>query len=661
MSPPGGGFGTPGMPGAPTSPGNPLGGPGSRLPDSPDGEPTPVDPTSWSVWWQFNRHPYLEVDRFLAGLDTHSGSNSCLDENTIKRQVLPFVENILRKGADFKIMRNGLLAVARMNRAGLETKLPLSEYVGFYLRDQYPELQEAGLLALGVNGDVKDLDTLDSLLRDNEAGRKLMDGRPVPVRLRSYAAYSMGLIAERNESEEVRRKVVHSLYFALGNERTATREVQVACVLAAGLAPMGHGGNDPEKLAIHRMEGDRHMCGGVQMRYLLDILRDKELDSWMRAHAAPAIGRLGLAAPDDFKVAAIEEFEKIIDAKSDEEEAVRHGAILGLGLVADGDDDELDVRARKALEKAMKRADPLGQRRALIGLARAGSRVGGDDEAKGLADAQAKLLRELSRGRGEDKAWASLALAVLGHGRLENRRAVPEDVRMALRRTVSRAKSADVQAASSLALAVLRDPESGDVLEKLFKKADDSSVRANAALGLGVIGARDKKAALREAFEDEDVETPEYCDLAIGLRLLGDRKVIDGLVERLKEAGENLAVAKKEMLLPEEERAKRAKEREKAKEDELLSVEEYELEQRLLVATLGRLEDPSALPHLMAILTDETGDDAVRGQAMAAVGGMCDSEPITWFEPFATDVNYSVLTWGLTSPSGDGTGIFEMF
>lgn len=124
-------------------------------------------------------------------MDTHSGSNSCLDENTIKRQVLPFVENILRKGADFKIMRNGLLAVARMNRAGLETKLPLSEYVGFYLRDQYPELQEAGLLALGVNGDVKDLDTLDSLLRDNEAGRKLMDGRPVPVRLRSYAAYSM--------------------------------------------------------------------------------------------------------------------------------------------------------------------------------------------------------------------------------------------------------------------------------------------------------------------------------------------------------------------------------------------------------------------------------------------------------------------------------------
>ncbi|MEX1026224.1 MAG: hypothetical protein WD226_14210 [Planctomycetota bacterium] len=642
----------------PTSPGGLGLGPKGPQPDSPEGGPPALDPTSWQIWWQFNRHPYLQVDRYLAGLETHSGSNCCLDERTIERQVLPFVEKILRQGADFRIMRNSVLALARMHRGGQASKVSLSQYVGYYLKDRYPELQEAGVLALGVAGDPAHLDTLDELLRDGEAGRKHMDGRPVPIRLRAYAAYAMGLIAERNPDEIVRQQVVHSLYHALGNERTATREVQVACVLAAGLAPMGHCGNDPEKLERHRMEGDRHMCGGVQLKYLLDVLRDDELDPWMRAHAAPAVGRLGLEAPDDFKVAAIEVFEQLLDPKSDEDEAVVHGAILGLGLVADGDDDELDVRARAALERAVKRSDPMGQRLALIGLGRAAARSG-LRESDVLAEAQKRLLRELSRGRGDIKAWSALSLAVLGHTRLEGRQSVSEDVLSALRTTAARAKDLEVASAASLALGILRDIEAPDALERIFERAEDPGLRASVSLALGVIGNRDKAAVLRAAFDDEDAELSEKLDLSLALRLLGDRSVTQSLIELLGEKRADLAEAEDAVKLSDEAKQERSKRLAKADEDEL-SVEELEYETQAIVAYLGRLEDPSALPPLMALLKDDSIDDALRAEAIAAVGSMCDPEPVTWFEPFSTDVNYSVLTWALASPYGDGTGIFEM-
>ena len=631
-------------------------GPKGPTPDSPGG--TEVDPTSWQTWWQFNRHPYLAVDRFLAGLETHSGSNCCLDDQTIKRQILPYVEKILREGADFRIMRNAVLSLARMQRGGHGSKVSIGQYVGYYLKDRYPELQEAGVLALGVTGDPKHLDTLDELLRDGEKGRAHMDGRPVPIRLRAYAAYAMGLIAERNEDELVRQQVVHSLYHALGNERTATREVQVACVLAAGLAPMGHCGNDPEKLERHRMEGDRHMCGGVQMKYLLDVLRDTELDPWMRAHAAPAVGRLGLEAPDDFKVAAIEEFENILASK-DEEEPVLHGAIIGLGLVADGDEDPLDVRAREALSKALKRSDPMGQRLAMIGLGRVSARTHGAEESEALSAGRDRLLRELSRGRGDMKAWSALALAVLGHTRLEDRKAVSDDVLAALRKTASKAKDDHVTAASALALGVLRDPESADVLHKIFEKSDDAGVRSCASLALGVIGDRDRVDTLREVFDEEETELEEKLDLAIALRLLGDRSATQGLIELLAETREELEEAERVSKLSDDEKEEIAKAKAKKGEEDK-TVEELEFDVQSIVAYLGRLEDPSALPHLMSMLKDDSIDDALRAESIAAVGSMCDPEPVTWFEPFSTDVNYSVLTWALASPYGDGTGIFEM-
>jgi HEAT repeat protein len=632
MSPGGGPGGIPGgLPGGPTTPGGGglwgPNGPFGGAPTTPGGGAPEVLPTDWNRWWTFNRDNYLEIGALLAGRETGSGNGGGrigLSHRRIESEIYPAIEKVLQEGGDLSLMRECLFALGRIAPELQGPGGGLRHYAEQFLKQPYPDLQEAAIVALGIQGLPESLPLIRSILDNTEEGRKITASESVPPRLRAFAAYSLGLLGGEGAAEDLRLEVIHSLLDSLGNQRTATREIQVACVLAAGQVHLEFCDTDPERLARHKMEGDRHLCGGIQLRYLLDIFRDEELDPWVRAHVAPSIGRLGHGAPEQFRTAVLEELGRSIGKRSDVEEAVQQGCVIGLGLFADGDEDDLDVAARSALVVATRSADPLSRRLAMISLACAAGQPGeGANRGRGLEEARSLLLKQLVRGRGDCKAWAALALGVLGHRRMEAHEVVSEELGGALRRSLSRAKSPQDAAALVLGIGILRDEASRDQVLKSFEKLKDPAFRACAALTLGLTSARGALPAVREVFleEGEDLDSLPL-DVALGLRLLGDEEVTGEFIERLSCAETP------------EERAEVAR-------------------------FLGALDDPLATGALLAVALDSEEDAPVRSAAVKSLGDMCDSRSIPWSTAYATDLQYELLTWTLVSPFGDGTGLLE--
>ncbi len=110
---------------------------------------------------------------------------------------------------------------------------------------------------------------------------------------------------------------------------------------------------------------------------------------------------------------------------------------------------------------------------------------------------------------------------------------------------------------------------------------------------------------------------------AIALRLMGDTSTTTALLERLGTA------------------------------------EELE-EKATIVSTLGILHDPRAVPAVSSILGDEEEDDELRGVAAFALAELADRSAESWSEPLSADLTYSILSWTLESPFGDGSGVLDM-
>ncbi|MCZ6596959.1 MAG: hypothetical protein O7B99_04915, partial [Planctomycetota bacterium] len=275
------------------------------------------DPARWQMWWYFNRDRYLQLGRFLAGLNTSSGggaTSALPSQSQVENQIMPALERILRSGGKVEVMRGAMLSIAEIEAEYGPMGLGLDHYALHFLKNGAPENQESALVALGIRGDAKSVELLRGILLNDETGRAAMGGS-VGVRNRAYAAYSMGLIGAKTKDEATRLRIVDTLLIAIGADYSTTRETQVACALSVGLVPLPFCGDDPERLARHVEEGDLHLCGGVQLNYLLDVFQDPELDVWLRSHTAPAMGRLAAQAPNEYKQTVSEAFFAVLEPR----------------------------------------------------------------------------------------------------------------------------------------------------------------------------------------------------------------------------------------------------------------------------------------------------------------------------------------------------------
>ena len=192
-----------------------------------------------------------------------------------------------------------------------------------------------------------------------------------------------------------------------------------------------------------------------------------------------------------------------------------------------------------------------------------------------------------------------------------------------LRNSLKRTKDDDLATSLCISLGMLRDQESVELFTQRFVGSNSDEVRGAAALGLGLLEARDSVPSLQKALLRDEENVGVVRQVAIALRLMGDTTTTTALLERLGKAEETSDKA-------------------------------------TIVSTLGILHDPRAVSAVASILGDEDADDELRGVAAFALAELADKSAQSWSEPLSADLTYSMLAWTLESPFGDGSGVLDM-
>ena len=654
---PGGGSG-PGGPSGPRGPGpgapggaspGPASGPAGPSPFTPRIPPPSLLPSTgasdeplgladWRIWWSYNHDALLDPRARLQGLVSSSGENPLVaGRRRLQEALLPVLVDKLGSGGKESVMRQCLIALARLTRVE-NLSVPLERWIEVYLSFDSPNLKEAALLALGIGGEAEAIEPLRHVLMDDEAGRVLLRSNgTISFRLRSFAAYSLGLLGNRSSSEDERRRIVHALLFALGHDGAIERELRIACALALGRVPIQPCRSEAEGQDPARQIEELHLCGGVQSEFLMAVARDKTLDPWFRGHAAAALGRLaheagaGLpAAGDHPAVASRADIVRTLVGLAREsrgEPAVLHGCLLALGSTVDADADEVDVDARQLLLEATKRDAPTAQRFALLALAAALGRPGdGIEPDTAWKGGSELLLREFLRAKSAGSPWYALALAVTGQARTRLAEVVPTTFTYGLRTRLGQTKELDEAAALALALAVLRpsEPTFGAALLKAFERFPEPAFRANGAIALGFLGVRSAIPALEKALDEAGDSSPAVLSASLGLRLLGDPDIVPDFVKRITDAkGE----------------AERAA--------------------RVYVHALAFLQDPAGVEPLFALVSDESRDEDLRCAVVWCLGALANPHAPDWTAGYANGLDYHFLSWTLRSPLQDGRGLLD--
>ena len=633
----------------PTGPSPGLAGPTTPAGPVAPRAPTPLPPMTpgkdevppyalWQVWWSYNDDALLDLrGRLQAAATSSEGNRVVAARRELQQQLGPALGRILDSGDKESVMRQVLIALARLERVPGVDVGALERLRLFHLGRNSPNLQEAALVSFGVAGDGAATDLLRHVLADDAEGRKLVGSETaIAARSRAFAAYSLGLVGSHADSEPARRPIVHALLHALGLESGVEREVRVACALGLGLVPISNCTTREESQdPAHQIE-ELHLCGGAQCEYLLGIASDAHLDPWFRGHAAASLGKLavhagaGFPATDDHPASLAR--DELVRALCDLTEGARgltpvlEGGLIGLAFVVDGDGDEVDVRARELLKECTSRDEPMSQRLALLALATALGRPGtGKEPDAGWKAGQTFLLREFGRARGERLAWTALALAVAGHGRIASGVEYPGGLVDALRVQLGEVREDDVAAACALALAVLRSEDASvdSALLKAFDRHTGAAFRAKGAIALGFLGVSDAQKRLETMLDDPAATLEQTLGASVGLRLLGDPDVVPDLVKRLA--------------------------RKDAKVEDALAI----------VHTLALLQDPAAGKLLLPLVADVERDENVRAAMVWCLGSISEPDSPDWTAVYANGLAYNYLPRTLRSPLSDGRGLLD--
>jgi HEAT repeat protein len=268
------------------------------------------------------------------------------------------------------------------------------------------------------------------------------------------------------------------------------------------------------------------------------LFTDRTVDPVTRAHLGVALAKHGVQ----------DAVADLLQALGDPARIVRSSAAIGLGIIGDPGDRDVVTALRQV---ASRPSDPGTRNFALISLGRLAS-----------GEAVAFLLERLRGSRGTEKAFVALALGLADRGRKEEDDAGLGGI---LLREFEQARSPDLQGALAVALGLAGRRASIGPLDRALARTADADLKGHLATALGLIGARSAGESIRAiAAEPRDPETLRRVALALGrlrdqqalaaferltrsgpgtarlvgpatiaLGLLGDRRALPGLVERL--------------------------------------------------------------------------------------------------------------------------------
>lgn len=603
-----------------------------------------TDPADWQMWWTFNRDRFLRFSGINTG-EAYTGSDGFYlgrgesDRNAIGgRASDSLIDGVLSDALNAAMMTGGSedfckAGLVAMSKIGGENKDRFAFTTNWLVANSTDGIRPAATFILGLSGGEKDVAKLREIALNTVKGAEFVskEGGPVtarvPMSVRAYAAYGLGMIGSRTPKEEVRQSIVKTLVEILENDDAEANDTRVAAMIALGLVPLSV---DEDVVACYCgtcVVPDPHTSLRPQVTYLMRYFTaQKEFDPILRSHAATTLGRLVAARANGMtermKEGVAEVLVRALDKSARQPENVRESAILALGLIGDADEDNVDQWIRWAVTRSLKIGGDMEKRFALMSLAEIGSHRGQGEKPFGaLSSIRGTLRRELASGKKRMKPWAALATGVLGYELRAKGEMLDEKIDSALANSIRSGSRLDDLGAYALAAGMRGSDQATDrLLDKLGKTRDDATA-GYVAMGLGMIGDREMTPNLQEAFAEATGKPLLQTRLGLALGLLGDSTVAEGLLERLEST-------------------------------------EEEAEKVAAITALGYIGDSRSVELLAKYVVDESADNPIREAAMVALGFVGDRTPRPWRTALTLGANYRARTATLTT--GEGEGVLDL-
>jgi len=591
---------------------------------TPKGGNTPNDATRWQEWWAHNEERWLDLrSRVRSNWETVEGrtttSDLAADSAMLYERVIPALLESLENERAESIRIESLLALAEIGAPALQKAGAAEDFDRLALeaaRSPRKRLSEAALVAIGLAGGDENVHQLAHVLHGCDDGTDWLKVDRISERRRALAGYGLGLAAVQSDNHDLRRYVVHHLDKVLKQGRGASKDVRAACVQAMGLAALPWCERSPEE-SSGKIPAD---CRESQLLFLCERFEDRDEDRIVRAHAATSAARLMEGSSVEWRDSVGLRLCKQFETKRDNPRELRQSLALALGAIGDADDDALDKRLRRDLERAISATDHPTRNFSMLALAEAAGRPGSGEGEPLAASAGVRrdMLSRLARGKSQQRPWAGLALGLLGCGLNECGALPSEDASTALAMKLHGTRSPDEVAAYALALGLRRDGQERKAIEERLEHfSGRDEARGHLALSLGLLGARRAQEPLR-AVEADSARRPWVMrQTSVALAMLEDRDLADRLAIELVEANS----------LP---------------------------ERVGLAHSLGRVGGRESAEVLLARLADTSVSDIARGACAGALGEIHARGDLPWQTHYAVGANYLAGTRVYGAGSTDG-------
>jgi hypothetical protein len=567
-----------------------------------------LDLTTWDLWWELNRHPYLQLkdavheggtttgmdDLWMGGNRRREGIDSLKPtRDQIQREVLPALRRAIDATDNRDIASSCMVAMAKVGEDHPE--FTLVDVFEPRLRRGDQEIRETAALALGIAARIGhgELDLLAGLALDDSTGRKAYGGE-VDMRTRAFALYGLGLIGAEHRDPAVKARVLAVGKRIVEDRSTSERNLKVAAIHALGLLDVG--ASDTAELRL------REAAVATLGDYLAQELGAGQ--ALIQAHCPTAIAKLvrrDAAAAAPWK----ERFAAILRGDDGRRGAdLARSCALALGQLCTAFDAATSPDAAASTLLARTFADHRDAQTRYFAVLALGQ-IGGDRNRAFLLDKLRSANKALER------PWCALALGVMARNTARaaiaaGREVVAdEDLGAALLLELEHAKAPEYVSALGVALGLARHRDAGSVLlERALADVQKEKQAGYLVLAVGMLGDRAAVPELRRLL-DNSARRPELLrQTATALGLLGDKGVADLLLAKLAEERTNVATFS------------------------------------ALAAALGLIGDCRSIAPLQKLLFDSTRSDLTRAFAAVSLGGIADRAKLPWHVRIAADLNY---------------------
>ncbi|MEO6595028.1 MAG: HEAT repeat domain-containing protein [Planctomycetota bacterium] len=607
-----------GTPSGPPPPGGPTTGPSAPATPAP-GTPTTgagpsiPDEVSWQVWWEFNKDEFLQEasladsapvtgsDDFYLGARRGEVRADTWKPNAIdlRDRIVPALAQLLDRDRNRDIQSACLVALGKVGRDG--PGIDLEKLLSAQISRDDQEVRETAVLSLGIAGREKALPMLAALVRGDAEGKRLSDKLEVADRTRSFAAYSLGLLARRSDDGTVKQTVHDLLWALLQDKQLKNRDLLSAAVNGLGLLS-----GDPER-------GGHKRLAWMAVEELLewyqrDLGRGNEA---VQAQAPVAIGRLLGRSSSSLHRRCKEHFAATLTAERRSDPILRSAA-LALGMLClPAETESEDAAMARALQQHYERGhDRLARYLSVIAL----GRIGGAANRTWLLQAYERSNKSTER------PWMALALGLIAAAEA---RTGPVDTTVAhlLVDDLQSIQKPEVQGALAIALGLTGYKVAVPTVLRLLRDHEHEETLAGYfCISLALLGDPTTATTLSDVLE-RSVRRPFLLQqAAVALGRLGDKEATVRLLAMLKRS-ESVAVL------------------------------------AAIANGIGQIGDRRAIDPLIELTRDGEITKLARAFVAAALGGVGDKDLLPWNLPLSKDCNYAAPVDTLTNGS---TGVLDI-